>query len=92
MDGPWSVIVGATDPKASLHPVADVVDKYLRATVTYTDEHGDDKTAMAVSAHAVRAVPSGTNSAPVRPSTDCRQKRERELAPWHQRGQAGHGC
>ena len=62
MDGPWIVIVGATD--RSLHPVAGVVDKYLRATVTYTDKHGDDKTAMAVSAHAVRAVPSGTNSAP----------------------------
>ena len=45
-------------------PAADVVGKYLRATVTYTDKHGDDKTAMAVSAHAVRAVPSGMNSRP----------------------------
>ena len=51
-------------------PAAEIVDvKYLRATVTYTDKHGDDKTAMAVSAHAVRAVPSGMNSAPAFDST-----------------------
>ena len=63
MDGPWIVIVGVT--AAAYDPVAGgVVDKYLRATATYTDEHGDDKMAMAVSAHAVRAEPSGTNSAP----------------------------
>ena len=65
MNGPWSLISGAgtdatdadTDTKASdgYKPAADTVGKYLRATVTYTDEHGDDKTAMAVSAHAVRA-------------------------------------
>ena len=66
MDGPWIVIVGAT--AAAYDPVAGVVDKYLRATVTYTDKHGDDKTAMAVSAHAVRAVPAGRNSSPVFPA------------------------
>ena len=38
---------------------------YLRVTVTYTDKHGDDKTAMAVSANAVRANPPGGNSAPL---------------------------
>ena len=65
MDGPWIVIVGAT--AAAYDPVAGVVAKYLRATVTYTDEHGADKTAMAVSAHAVRAEPAGTNSSPVFP-------------------------
>ena len=68
MDGPWIVIVGDTD--RAYNPVAGVVDKYLRATVTYTDGHGDDKTAMAVSAHAVRAVPSGTNTPPAFDSTD----------------------
>ena len=62
MDGPWIVIVGSTEEMYS--PVAGVVGKYLRATVTYTDEHGDDKTAMGVSAHAVRAVPAGGNAAP----------------------------
>ena len=62
MNGPWIVIVGDTD--RAYNPVAGVVGKYLRATVTYTDEHGDDKTAMAVSAHAVRAVPAGGNTPP----------------------------
>ena len=38
---------------------------YLRVTATYTDRHGDDKTAMSVSAHPVRATPAGGNSAPV---------------------------
>ena len=70
MDGPWIVIVGTTD--AAYNTVAGgVVDKYLRATATYTDEHGDEKTAMAVSAHAVRAEPSGTNSAPAFDPTDA---------------------
>ena len=74
MNGPWSLIAGAgagdidaevgTKASDGYQPAADTVGKYLRATVTYTDKHGDDKTAMAVSAHAVRAVPTGTNSAP----------------------------
>ena len=78
MNGPWSLISGAgagdmdatADTKASdgYQPAADTVGKYLRATVTYTDKHGDDKTAMAVSAHAVRAVPDGGNSAPEFPT------------------------
>ena len=51
-------------------PAKDTAGKYLRATVTYTDEHGDDKTAMAVSAHAVRAVPAGGNAAPKFPDAN----------------------
>ena len=78
MNGPWSLIsgAGADDMDATAvikasgyQPAADTVGKYLRATVTYTDKHGDDKTAMAVSAHAVRAEPSGMNSAPAFDST-----------------------
>ena len=65
MSGPWTLISGATT--ASYMPAADVVGMYLRATATYDDKHGDDKTAMAVSANAVRAVPSGTNSVPTFP-------------------------
>ena len=61
-NGPWIVIVGATAEAET--PVAGIVGKYLRATATYTDKHGDDKSAMAVSAHAVRAVPSGVNPPP----------------------------
>ena len=47
-DGPWTVIVGATVASAQT-PVAGLVGEYLRATATYTDAYGDDKTAMAVS-------------------------------------------
>ena len=65
MDGPWTLISGAgvgdieadnsgaLDDKASdaYSPAKEIVGMYLRATVTYTDKHGDDKTAMEVSAH-----------------------------------------
>ena len=78
MDGPWMVIVGAT--ARAYDPVAGVVDKYLRATATYTDEHGDDKTAMAVSAHAVRAVPAGGNAAPEF-SSDTANRTVKENSP-----------
>ena len=63
MDGPWTLISGETDDVYM--PASDVVGMYLQATATYTDEHGEDKTAMAVSAHMVRAVPAGQNAAPV---------------------------
>ena len=45
MSGPWTLISGATT--TSYMPAADVVGMYLRATATYDDRHGDDKTAMA---------------------------------------------
>ena len=74
MDGPWTLIPGAgagataataTDKATDFYMPAEETDgNYLRATVTYTDKHGDDKTAMAVSAHMVRAVPAGGNAAP----------------------------
>ena len=68
MNGPWSLISGAgagdTDAISVYSPAGDTTGKYLRATATYTDKHGDDKTAMAVSAHAVRADPPGANAAP----------------------------
>ena len=69
MDGPWTIISGAT--MAEYMPAMDVAGMYLRVTATYTDEHGDDKTAMAVTAHMVRATPSGGNAAPVFPDTDA---------------------
>ena len=75
MNGPWSLISGAgagdTDASNGYSPAGDTTGKYLRATATYTDKHGDDKTAMAVSAHAVRADPPGENAAPTfTPTTD----------------------
>ena len=59
--GPWTPILTAT---ASAYSLLGVVDKYLRVTATYTDEHGSDKTAQAVSANMVRAAPAN-NAAPV---------------------------
>ena len=74
MSGPWTLISGATTAGAitsrrainrlTYMPAADVVGMYLRATATYDDRHGDDKTAMAVSANAVRANPPGGNVRP----------------------------
>ena len=64
MDGPWTLISGQTSGSYDA-PAADVADQYLRVTATYTDRHGSGKTAIAVSAHAVREEPAGGNAAPV---------------------------
>ena len=80
MDGPWTLIPGAGAGATAAAAAAKAMDDYtptketdgdyLRATVTYTDKHGSSKTAMpAVSAHAVRAEPSGTNSDPTFPTS-----------------------
>ena len=49
--GPWTDIDKATS--ASRSPVADDLDMYLRATVTYDDKFGTDKTESAVTENAV---------------------------------------
>ena len=49
----WTDIEGATAPRRRPEP-ADV-GMYLRATVSYSDRFGSDKTAWAVSAHRVEA-------------------------------------
>ena len=51
MDGPWTEIDKATS--ASRSPVDDDLNMYLRATVTYDDKFGTDKTAPAVTENAV---------------------------------------
>ena len=56
----WTDIQGATD--AAYTPVAADLDKFLRATASYTDGHGSSKAAEAVTESATR--PSGTNSPP----------------------------
>ena len=57
--GPWTDIEGATSP--SRNPVADDLDMYLRATVTYTDTHG----AQEVSGVTTRVEPRTlANAAP----------------------------
>ena len=57
----WTDIEGATSPRRSPAP-ADV-GMYLRATVTYSDKFGADKTASAVSANPVEAK-TLSNAAP----------------------------
>ena len=44
-------------------PVDDDIDSYLRATASYTDGEGSDKSAMVVSDYAVQAR-RGSNTAP----------------------------
>ena len=67
-NGPWTSILTAT---TGIYPPLGVEDKYLRVTVTYTDEHDSGKTAQAVSANMVRAAPAANNAAPVFPDEDA---------------------
>ncbi len=57
----WTLISGATS--ASYTPVPADVDRYLRATASYTDGEGSGKSAQAISAHAVELAPG--RNAPV---------------------------
>ena len=50
-------------------PVDDDINFYLRATASYTDGEGSDKSAMVVSEYAVQGV-RGTNMAPAFPADD----------------------
>ena len=52
MEGPWEDLQGQTN--RSRMPTADDVGSYLRATVTYSDKHGD-QTASGVTENAVEA-------------------------------------
>ena len=78
MDGSWTPISGATT--ASYNPARDVAGMYLRLTATYTDKHGEGKTAMATSAQVVRAKPAGSNTMPVVPDEDLDGDRTDNLA------------
>ena len=66
-DSGWTNITGATS--ASYTPGDVDVDKYLRATASYTDPQSSGKSAQAVSENAVRAVPVD-NGPPVFPDQD----------------------
>ena len=66
-DGPWTDIDRATS--ATRSPVADDLHMYLRATVTYEDKFGADKTASAVSENAVEERTTA-NAAPSFASLD----------------------
>ena len=60
--GAYTDIDGETE--AAYTPEPDDLNRYLRATATYTDPQGSDKTAMAVTAHKV-VVSRSTNTPPV---------------------------
>ena len=56
-DGPWTEIAGAN--ASSYTPQTSEIDSYLRATVSYTDGHGDDQdTADAVTGAPVKPEPN----------------------------------
>ena len=58
----WTLISGATS--ASYTPVPADVDRYLRATASYTDGEGSGKSAQVVSANRVQPAPVEPNEPP----------------------------
>ncbi len=62
--GPWTAVSGAVNSIATSSvytPVTGDVGDYLRATATYTDGHGPNKSGSAVSNNPVRAKPVTNN-------------------------------
>ena len=59
-DGPWVTI--ANTNTASYAPVVADKGKYLRATATYTDRRGQEKTASGVSGEVAPGIPSAPTS------------------------------
>ena len=79
--------------EATYKPTPDDLDHYLRATATYMDGQGSDKTEMAMSAHKVLA-PRSTNTPPVFEDSDGVEipnadSITREVA---ENSAAGYGC
>ena len=64
----WTEISGATS--AAYTPVAGDADRYLRATASYTDEHGPGKTARADTTSTVSALPQVSIEAGPSPVTE----------------------
>ena len=60
--GPWTAINSATSAKYA--PVADDLNKYLRATASYNDLLGTGRSASGVSANAVAPQPPNTSLSP----------------------------
>ena len=61
--GPWADVTGAFDRTTTsvYAPAAGDVGYYLRATAAYTDGHGPNKSAVAVSTNSVLAAPVVNN-------------------------------
>ena len=63
----WAAVTGSVDSTTTsvYTPAAGDVDHYLRATASYADRHGPNKSGMLVSSNRVREAPGpGTNHAP----------------------------
>ena len=65
---------------SSYTPVDGDIDSYLRATASYTDSEGSEKSAMVVSDYAVQAI-RGANVAPMFPDDDTLTEDVDEGAP-----------
>ena len=61
--GPWTAIGNAAS--ASYTPVAGDLNRYLRATASYDDDHGSGKEARGISANAVGSQPPNTSLSPL---------------------------
>ena len=64
----WTPVSGATS--GSYTPVTGDAGQFLRATASYTDEEGANKTAQAVSDHAAQAAPVNGGRNPRRTRSD----------------------
>ena len=76
--GSWTIVDNAADD--SYTPASIQVGYYLRATATYNDSFGNGKTAQAVSANKVRAVPSSTVTYTFPAGSDARNVTENSPA------------
>ena len=68
--GGWVDIPGVGAMSATYTPGPAYVDNCLRATATYTDGHGADKSAVMSSSHTVKAHPEVANQGPIFPDQD----------------------
>ena len=86
----WTPISGADT--ASYTPVPADVDRYLRATASYTDGEGSGKSAQRVSANRVQPAPLPPNEPPQFPpnTTVARRGREHSGGRGHRPSRHGH--
>ena len=80
--GNWESVNGGTSD--SYTPVSDDRDWYLRATVSYTDGHGSNKSAAMISVNRVQAAPQQGGGSPSQATLgfyeQCQSDARRDLA------------
>ena len=79
-NGPWSTIGGETSDSYTPTPADADLNRFLRATASYTDGEGPDKTAEALSTNQVQPAPV-TNTAPEFPTSETGQREVEENTP-----------